>query len=70
MMRMEPGAARNLFVVGTILVATHAAVLAFDPRAAFLSNLIVLVFLLLGVTACLLGAYTESPETRPLWLLF
>jgi signal transduction histidine kinase/CheY-like chemotaxis protein len=25
---------------------------------------------LLGVTACLLGAYSESPEARPLWLLF
>jgi signal transduction histidine kinase/CheY-like chemotaxis protein len=64
------GAARSLFVAGTILVAAHAMILAFDPRATFLSNLIVLIFLLLGVAACLLGAYTESAETKPLWLLF
>jgi signal transduction histidine kinase/CheY-like chemotaxis protein len=69
-MRAEPGAARSLFVGGTILVAAHAALLALDPRAIFLSNLVVLIFLLLGVAVCLLGAYTESPETRPLWLLF
>jgi signal transduction histidine kinase/CheY-like chemotaxis protein len=69
-MRAEPGAARSLFVGGTILVAAHAALLAFDPRATLLSNLVVLIFLLLGVAACLLGAYTESSETRPLWLLF
>ena len=57
-------------MAGTILVAAHATLLVFDPRALFLSNLILLIFLLLGVAACLLGAYSESPETRPLWLLF
>jgi signal transduction histidine kinase/ActR/RegA family two-component response regulator len=64
------GAARNLFVAGTILVAAHATLLFFDPRALFPSNLFLLVYPLLGVTACLLGAHTESPEARPLWLLF
>jgi signal transduction histidine kinase/ActR/RegA family two-component response regulator len=69
-MRARPGAARSLFVTGTILVAAHVALLVFDPGALFLSNLMLLIYPLLGVTACLLGAYSESPETRPLWLLF
>jgi signal transduction histidine kinase/ActR/RegA family two-component response regulator len=65
-----PGAARSLFVTGTILMAAHVALLVFDPGALFLSNLVLLIYPLLGVTACVLGAYSESPETRPLWLLF
>jgi signal transduction histidine kinase/CheY-like chemotaxis protein len=68
-MRAGPGAARSLFVAGTILVATHATLLLLDPRANLLSNLFILSMHLLGVTVCLLGACTESPETRPLWLL-
>jgi hypothetical protein len=66
----RPGAARSLFVAGTILVAGHVTLLVFDPRALFLSNLFLLMYPLLGVAACLLGAYSESPEARPLWLLF
>jgi signal transduction histidine kinase/CheY-like chemotaxis protein len=62
--------ARNLFVAGTILFAAHAALLVFDPRATLLSNLIILLFLLMGVGVCLRGAFSESPETKPLWLLF
>jgi hypothetical protein len=65
-----PGAARSLFVAGTILVAAHVSLLVFDPRALFLSNLFNIVYPLLGVMVCLLGAYSESPETRPSWLLF
>jgi signal transduction histidine kinase/DNA-binding response OmpR family regulator len=57
-------------VAGTILVASHVTLLVFDPRALFASNLLNIVYPLLGVTMCLLGAYRESPETRPLWLLF
>jgi signal transduction histidine kinase/CheY-like chemotaxis protein len=64
------GAARSLFVAGTILVTAHVTLLVFDPHALFLSNLILLIYPLLGVTACLLGAYSESTEARPLWLLF
>jgi signal transduction histidine kinase/CheY-like chemotaxis protein len=64
------GAALSLFVASTILVAAHVSLLVFDPRALFLSNLILVMYPLLGVTVCLLGAYSESPETRPLWLLF
>ncbi len=70
MTRAGPGAARSLFVAGTILVAAHVALLVFDPRALFPSNLFLLMYPLLGVTACLLGAYREAPEVRPLWLLF
>ena len=66
----KPGAARNLFVAGLILVAAHVTLLVFDPRATLLSNLFILAFPLLGVAACLVGAYSESPETKPLWLLF
>jgi signal transduction histidine kinase/DNA-binding response OmpR family regulator len=69
-MRAAPGAARSLFVAGTILVAAHVTLLVFDPVALFPSNLLVLMYPLLGVTVCLLGAYSESPDTRPLWLLF
>ena len=69
-MRARPSAARSLFVIGTILVATHEALLVFDPHALFLSNLLLLIYPLLGVTACLLGAYSDSPEAKPLWLLF
>ena len=69
-MRAFPAVARSLFVAGTILVAAHVALLVFDPRALFPSNLILLMYPLLGVTVCLLGAYRESPETRSLWLLF
>jgi signal transduction histidine kinase/ActR/RegA family two-component response regulator len=66
----RPGAARSLFVAGTILLAAHVTLLVFDPRALFLSNLFLFMYPLLGVTACLLGSYGESPEARPLWLLF
>jgi signal transduction histidine kinase/CheY-like chemotaxis protein len=69
-MRARPGAARSLFVAGTILMAAHATLLVFDPRATFLSNLFIFMFNLLGVTVCLFGASSESQETRPLWLLF
>jgi signal transduction histidine kinase/CheY-like chemotaxis protein len=69
-MRAAPGVARSLFVAGAILVAAHVTLLVFDPRALFLSNLLNIIYPLLGVTVCLLGAYSESPETRPLWLLF
>src|ERR1700677_1000849 len=69
-MRPRTGAARSLFVAGTILRAAHVTLLLFDPHALFLSNLILLIYPLLGVTACLLGAYSESTEARPLWLLF
>jgi signal transduction histidine kinase/CheY-like chemotaxis protein len=69
-MRTGAGAARSLFVAGTTLLAAHATLLVFDPRALFLSNLFLLIYPLLGVTACLLGAYSESTEARPLWLLF
>jgi signal transduction histidine kinase/CheY-like chemotaxis protein len=66
----RPGAARSLFVAGIVLAAAHATLLVFDPRALFPSNLFLLMYPLLGVTACLVGAYRESPEVRPLWLLF
>jgi signal transduction histidine kinase/CheY-like chemotaxis protein len=69
MMRAGPGPARSLFVAGTILVAAHATLFVFDTHATFLSNLCLFMFPALGVTVCLLGAYRESPETRPLWLL-
>src|SRR6201997_920654 len=65
-----PGAARSLFVADMILVAAHLTLLIVDPGALFASNLLLLMYPLLGVTACLLGAYSESPEVRPLWLLF
>jgi hypothetical protein len=68
-MRVAPGAARSLLVTGTILVAAHATLLVCDPRANLLSNLFILRMHLLGVTLCLLGAFTETSETSPLWLL-
>ncbi len=69
-MRAALVAARSLFVAGTILVAAHVTLLVLDPRAIFESNLFILMYPLLGVTVCLLGAHTQSPETRPSWLLF
>jgi signal transduction histidine kinase/DNA-binding response OmpR family regulator len=65
-----PGAARRLFAAGIVLVAAHVTLLVFNPRALLPSNLILLMYPLMGVTVCLLGAYRESPETRPLWLLW
>ena len=62
--------ARGLLVAATMLVAAHATLLVFDPRALFPSNLFLLTYPLLGVTACLLGAYSESAEAKSLWLLF
>jgi len=69
-MRAALVAARSLFVAATILVAAHVFSLVFDPRAIFQSNLFILMYPLLGVTVCLFGANTQSPETRPSWLLF
>ena len=69
-MRPRTGAARSLFVAGAILLTLHVTLLVFNPHALFLSNLILLLYPLVGVAACLLGAYSESAEARPLWLLF
>jgi outer membrane protein assembly factor BamB len=70
-MRAGLGAARSLLVAGSILVAAHVTLLVFDPRALFLSNLFLLIYPLLGVTACLLSAYSECPQVKPpLWRLF
>ena len=69
-MRAALVAARGLFVAATILVAAHVTLLVLDPHAIFQSNLFILMYPLLGVTVCLLGANTQSPETRPSWLLF
>jgi hypothetical protein len=69
-MRAGPGAVRSLFVAGTILAAAHVTLLVFDRHALFLSNLFNIMYPLLGGTVCLLGVYSKSPETRPLWLLF
>jgi signal transduction histidine kinase/CheY-like chemotaxis protein len=69
-MSAGPGAARSLFVAVTILVAAQVVLLVFDPGALFLSNVCLLIYPLLGVTTCLLGATSESTEARPLWLLF
>src|ERR1700733_1159439 len=68
-MRAALVAARSLFVAAAILVALHVTLIVFDPHALFLSNLFLLIYPLLGVTACLFGAYSESTEARPLWLL-
>ena len=65
----RPGAARSLFVAGASLLAAHATLLIVYPHATLPSNLFIFMFPVLGVTVCLLGAYKESPETRPLWLL-
>jgi signal transduction histidine kinase/CheY-like chemotaxis protein len=71
---MSPSAtlrtARTLLVAATILVAGHVALLVIHPQATLLSNLFILVFLLMGMTTCLLGSLSEAPETKPLWLLF
>jgi signal transduction histidine kinase/CheY-like chemotaxis protein len=69
-MRAGSGAACLLLVAGAILLAAHVTLLVFDPRALFPSNLCLLIYPLLGVTACLLGAYREATEARPLWFLF
>src|SRR3984957_1530757 len=61
--------ARTLFAAGAIVMAAHATLLVFDPLATFASNLFVLMYPLLGFVACLLGAYNDTQETRPLWLL-
>ena len=61
---------RSLLVAGMILLTAHITLLVLNPRATFLSNLASLVFLLIGVAACLIGAFDEAPETRPSWLLF
>ena len=61
--------ARTLFAAGAIVMAAHATLLVFNPLATFPSNLFVLMYPLLGFLVCLLGAYNDSPETRPLWLL-
>ena len=68
-MKIGPNAARNLFVAGTIIVAAHTSLLLVAPNATLTSNVFILVMPLLGVAVCLLGAYSEPPETRPLWLL-
>ncbi len=68
-MRAGPSTARILFAAGAILGAAHTTLLVFAPRASFLSNLFLLTFLFLGVMVCLLGALSEPPETRTLWLL-
>jgi signal transduction histidine kinase/ActR/RegA family two-component response regulator len=69
-MKPGPDARRSLFVAIAILVAAHVTLIVFDPLATLPSNLFLLMYPLLGVTVCLLGAYRESPETRPVWLLF
>jgi signal transduction histidine kinase/DNA-binding response OmpR family regulator len=61
--------ARTLFAAGAIVMAAHATLLVFDPLATFASNLFVLMYPLLGFAVCLLGAYNDTQETRPLWLL-
>src|SRR6201996_2150067 len=61
--------ARTLFAAGTNVMAAPATLLVFDPLATFASNLFVLMYPLLGFAACLLGAYKDTQETRPLWLL-
>ena len=70
MTRARPDVVRGLLVAAPIVVAAHATLLAFDPRVTLLSNLFILIYPLMGVTVCLVGAYRESPETRSLWLLF
>src|ERR1700733_13651671 len=68
-MRGGPPVARTLFAAGVIVMAAHATLLVFDPLATFASNLFVLMYPLLGFAVCLLGAYNDAQETRPLWLL-
>jgi signal transduction histidine kinase/DNA-binding response OmpR family regulator len=68
-MKGVPAAARMLFAAGSIVMTAHATLLVFDPLATFPSNLFVLMYPLLGFVVCLLGAYSDTAETRPLWLL-
>ena len=68
-MKAGSAAARNLFAAGTILAVAHTTLLVFDPRATLLSNLFLLIYLFLAMAVCLVGAYSESAETRPLWLI-
>jgi signal transduction histidine kinase/CheY-like chemotaxis protein len=68
-LRAKVPVGRSLFVAGTILLAAQTTGLAVW-NATFLSNVSVLIFILLGATACLIGAYTEGQEARPLWILF
>jgi hypothetical protein len=68
-MRSKSSASRVLLATATILVGAHATLLAFHPEATLLSNLFILCLLVLATTLCLVGAYIESSETRPLWLL-
>jgi signal transduction histidine kinase/CheY-like chemotaxis protein len=68
-MKGAPRVACTLFAAGAVVIAAHATLLFFDPLASFPSNLLVLMYPLLGFVVCLLGAYSDSPETRPLWLL-
>jgi signal transduction histidine kinase/CheY-like chemotaxis protein len=67
-LRTRPTVARGLFIAGTILLGAQTTLLVFE-RATFLSNLSILVFILLGVMVCLLGASTEAREAKALWLL-
>ena len=67
--KLRPGPSRTLLVASTILVAAHVTLLAFRPHATLLSNLFVLSTPLLAIILCLLGASSESSETRRLWLL-
>ncbi len=60
---------RSLFAVGTTIVAAQVTLLVLNPRATVISGLLISILALLAVTACLFGAYTESPETRKLWIL-
>ena len=53
---MRAGPARSLFVAAMVLLAAHVTLLVFDPRATLPSNLFILLFPLLGITVCLLGA--------------
>jgi hypothetical protein len=57
----RPGAARSLFVAGTILVAAHVTLLVFDPCALFLSNLFLLIYPLLGLRRACLG-FERTPR--------
>jgi CheY-like chemotaxis protein/nitrogen-specific signal transduction histidine kinase len=66
---LQPGAALNLFVATMLLVAGHVTLLVFYPHATLFSNLFVLSLLLMATTLCLVGAYSEGPEAKALWLL-
>jgi signal transduction histidine kinase/CheY-like chemotaxis protein len=68
-MKGAPPGARTLFAAGVIVMAAHTTLLVFDPLATLPSNLFVLMYPLLGLVVCLLGAYNDTQETRPLWLL-